>query len=176
MEKRALILAIYRIKFLFKIQFLRFSSRKNPNFFPVWHFFVFLTKFYQSALISRKIPHSDKFLVMRISGSGYACTIMTYRFKDSLVGHFKKIHENGKCLNFPFHNLKFRQERYFGLSCYYSRWDMYERSNWKLPSSITLKENYGNTESINLTLIALNLVSKGLSFYCTVIFAGLSTI
>ena len=37
----------------------------------------------------------------------------------------------------------------------------------------TLKENYG---SISLTIIALNLANKGLSFYCTVIFTGLCAI
>ena len=28
-------------------------------------------------------------------------------FIDSLVEHFKKNHENAKCINFQFHNLKF---------------------------------------------------------------------
>ena len=37
----------------------------------------------------------------------------------------------------------------------------------------TLKENYG---SISLTIIALNLANKGLSFYCSVIFTGLCAI
>ena len=36
------------------------------------------------------------------------------RFIDCLVEYFKKNHENVKCLDFQFHNLKFSQERYFG--------------------------------------------------------------
>ena len=36
-------------------------------------------------------------------------------FIDSLAEHFKKDHENAKCINFQFHDLKFSQERYFGV-------------------------------------------------------------
>ena len=32
----------------------------------------------------------------------------------------ESIHENAECINFQFHNLKFSQESYFALSCYYS--------------------------------------------------------
>ena len=34
-------------------------------------------------------------------------------------------------------------------SWYYSRWHVYERSNWKLPLWSTLRENYGRYEIIN---------------------------
>ena len=34
---------------------------------------------------------------------------------DSLEEHFKQNLENAKCMNFRFHNLKFSQERHFGL-------------------------------------------------------------
>ena len=68
------------------MQFLSFSRKKSPKFFPVWPFvFVFL---------------------MNIKGNN--------RFTDSLVEYFKKNTENAKFPDFQFHNLKFSQERYFG--------------------------------------------------------------
>ena len=35
-----------------------------------------------------------------------------YRFIFSLVEHFNKNHENAKCPDFQFHNLKFSLEKY----------------------------------------------------------------
>ena len=39
-------------------------------------------------------------------------------FIVTLVQHFKKNHKNVKCHNFQFHDLKFSQGSYFGLSRY----------------------------------------------------------
>ena len=83
--------------------------------------------------------------------------VMTYllialrknRFIDSLVEHFKKIMKMLNVSIFTFIILNLVKKSILYPSCYYSRWYIYERSNWKLPSLSTLKENYGTNESIN---------------------------
>ena len=65
--KNALIVVIYGLNFLFKMQFLRVSRRKNRRFFPAGPFFLVLYMIvYQSALIPRKLPCPKKSLVTRL--------------------------------------------------------------------------------------------------------------
>ena len=55
------------------------------------------------------------------------------RFIDSLVEHFKKIMKTLNVSIFSFIILNLVKKGILDPSCYYSRWHMYERSNWKLP-------------------------------------------
>ena len=66
-KKNALIVVIYGLNFLFKMQFLRASRTKNRRFCSVGPFFlVSLMNVYRSALIPRKPPCPKKFLVTRL--------------------------------------------------------------------------------------------------------------
>ena len=73
MEKSALILGkiiivvIYVLNFLFKVQFLRVYRRKGWRLYPVGpFFFVLLMIVYWSSLIPRKLPCPKKFLVTHL--------------------------------------------------------------------------------------------------------------
>ena len=68
--ENALIAVIYGLTFLFTVQFLRISRRKNQRFFSAGPFFFVLQMIvYQSALIPKKLPPSlKKFLVARLEG------------------------------------------------------------------------------------------------------------
>ena len=66
-KKNALIVVIYGLNFLFKMQFLRASRTKNRRVCSVGPFFlVSLMNVYRSALIPRKPPCPKKFLVTRL--------------------------------------------------------------------------------------------------------------
>ena len=66
-KKNALIVVIYGLNFLFKMQFLRASRTKNRRFCSVGPFFLVpLMNVYRSALIPRKPPCPKKFLVTRL--------------------------------------------------------------------------------------------------------------
>ena len=70
---------------------------------------------YQGALIPRKILCPDKFLVTRLYFNDLSADCSRKESIDRLFGRtFLKNHENRKCPDFQFHNLKFCQERYFG--------------------------------------------------------------
>ena len=57
-------MVIYWFNISFKMHFLSFSKKKNPRFFPAEPVFLVLwMNVYQSALIPRKFPCPDKFLV-----------------------------------------------------------------------------------------------------------------
>ena len=57
----------------------------------------------------------NKGILRFLISTGLSTESSTKQFIDSLAEHFKKNHENAKCINFQFYNLKFSQERYFGL-------------------------------------------------------------
>ena len=57
LRKSVLILVIFGLNFSFKMQFLSFSRRKNPKFFPVWPFVLeFLMKCLSKCHNSKKTP------------------------------------------------------------------------------------------------------------------------
>ena len=94
--KNALIVVFYGLNFLFKVQFLRVSRRKNCRFFPAGLFaFVLQIIFYQSPLISRKLPCHKKFLIASLVHelnflTSMVCTLISSRNQKSqfLVLHF----------------------------------------------------------------------------------------
>ena len=128
-------MAICKFNFPLKMQFLNFPRRKNPNFslvFPFSPCFSFLCcrwNVYQSALILRKLPFPDTFLVARLYYNVFSTGfVMPYRLIDSLAEHFKKIMKMLNALTFSFMILNLINIRHFGLSCYNSYWHIYERS------------------------------------------------
>ena len=57
LRESVMILVIFGLNFLFKMQFLGFSSRKNPKFFPVSSFVIeFLMKCLSKCHNSKKTP------------------------------------------------------------------------------------------------------------------------
>ena len=100
MEESALILAIYGLNFLSKIQFLSFSRNKTPKFSPVWHFFlVFFMKCSSNCPICRKTPCPDKFLLIHLYEMTCLWTAVQKNwFTTSLVEHLKML--NVSILNF----------------------------------------------------------------------------
>ena len=64
LRKSGQVVGIFWRNFSFKMHLLSFSRRKNPKFLPSWPVFLVLQmNVYQSALIPRKFPCPDKFLV-----------------------------------------------------------------------------------------------------------------
>ena len=94
--KNALIVVFYGINFLFKVQFLRVSRRKNCRFFPAGPFaFVLQIIVYQSPLIPRKLPCRKKFLIASLVYelnflTSMVCTLISSRNQKSqfLFLHF----------------------------------------------------------------------------------------
>ena len=97
-----------------------------------------------------------------------ACLSTGCSVKKSSVEHFKRNHENAKCINIQFHNLKFSY-RNFGLSCHTAT---AIRMKGVIKSSLRRAIWMKIMETLILTMIVLNLVSRGLSFYYTVLFTG----
>ena len=129
-------------------------------------------------LMNIKVPSLQENSAAQTNSWLRACTIMTYlrialqknRFIDSLVEHFKNIMKmlNVSIFSFIISNLV--KKNILDPSCYFSHWHLHERSNWKLLSLRTLKENYESNESINFNYHCTKLVSKSLSFllYCQI--------
>ena len=93
-------------------------------------------------------------------------------FVDSLVEHFKN-HENVKCINFQFDNLKFSQEKCFGFSFSTTTDTCMKEVIDSCLCGVFWKKIMETLKALMiLTIIVLNLVSKGLSFYYTAIFTG----
>ena len=129
-----------------------------------FHFLVFDE--YQSALISRKLLCTGKFLVTRLYLNDLSVDCSReesiYRFLGRTL---YKNHENAKCPNFSFIILNLEKKSILDPSCYYSLWHIYERRNWKLPSQSTLKENFGTNESINFNYHSNKLVNYRSFFF-----------
>ena len=129
--KKVLILIIYRINFSFKMQFLSFSWRKSQKIFPVLPF-IFL---FFCPLTPRKLLYPDKFLVPHLYLNDLSVDCSRKELNQRFFGRaLYKNHENAKCPDFQFHNLKLVKKSILDPSCYYSLWHIYERRNWKLPS------------------------------------------
>ena len=85
-------------------------------FFPCFSFLCCRGNVYQSALIPRKLPCLDSFLVVRLYYNVFSINsfrfLMPHRLIDSVAEHLKK-HENAKCIDFQFHDLTFSQFKVF---------------------------------------------------------------
>ena len=96
-------------------------------------------------------------------------------FLNSLVeSTFKKHNENAKCFDFQFHNRKFGQKGIFNFDVT-TVTDMFMKE--VIDSSLCRAfwmEIMEKLKALTLSIVLLNLVRKGLSFYYNVIFTGLS--
>ena len=147
---------------------------EKPEMFPCSAFRFLVFDEYQSALIPRKLLCLDKNLVTHLYLNDLSANCSR---KESVHRFFGRAlyenHENAKCPDFQFHNVKFSQERYFGpfmlLQPLAYIWkNIYERA---------LLGNFGSNESINFNYQCNKLVNyRSFLFYCTVIFTGLCTI
>ena len=119
LRKSVLILVIFGLNFsikMRKLKFLSFSRGKSSEYFLFdLTFLSFWWNVCQSAIIQRKLPCPDKFLIMRLYYDDLSVDCST---KESIHRFFSraiwKNHENAKCLDFHFHNHKFSQRTYFG--------------------------------------------------------------
>ena len=114
------------------------------------------------------------FIIVNLVNKGILHFLITMEINDSSTDCSTKesIHENAECINFQFHNVKFSQESYFALSCYYSHWYMYERSSDSWLRRALWRKIMEILKALILTITVINLVSKGLSFHYTAIFTG----
>ena len=139
---------------------------EKPDIFPCSAFRSFVFDEYQSTLIPRGLLCPDKFLVTRLW------------FNDLSADCSRKesIHENAKCLDFQFHNLKFRQERYFWPFMLLQPLTYMWKKQLKAAFIEHLKENYGSNESIYFSYhhTKFSQLKSFFLLYC-VIFTVLST-
>ena len=152
--------------------------KKIPWFWKQWEGFRFSLQgfsflccrghVYQSALILRNLPCSDKFLVMDL----FHNDLSTGCFAKKSIHKFfwRKNHKNSKCIDFQFHNHKFSQK---GITAATDIW-MKGVTDSSL-RGVLWRKVMETLKVLILTIILLNLVCKGLSFYYTVIFTRPST-
>ena len=146
---------------VFRMRFLSFSKSKYPKFFPQGLFFLCCSwNVYQNALIPRNLTCSHKFLVTHLYYMAYLPDTLR---KNRLSKFFATALKHATCINFQFHNLKFKHKGILdfhvttvGLCTKQVIESLFCRAFWRKILN-TLK-------ALILTIIVLNLVRKGLFF------------